>query len=180
MAQQDDHDPAAFLANLAGTESSAPKPADKPAPRPQAPTGRPETPVAAEREADDEDIDGEIEAELEGEIEDDEDEQVAAIPSPRSSAARRMPPSRKKKGGNLKATAAPILLTVGILLLGPAIWGVAILGGSKTVMGADREDAPMMAKLMQVCWPIAVVLIVSAIVIFVQVAREAKQAKARG
>jgi len=178
MAQQDDHDPAAFLANLAGADSSAPKPASKPAPRPAAPVGRPETPVVEDRDADDEEIDGEIEAELEGEIEDDEEQQAAAIPAPRPAASRRMPPS-KKKAGSLKATAAPILLTVGILLLGPAIWGVAILGGSKSVMGADREDAPMMAKLMQVCWPIAVVLIVSAIVIFVQVAREAKQAKAR-
>lgn len=177
MAQQDDHDPAAFLANLAGADSSAPKPASKPEPRPAAPVGRPETPVVTDRDADDHEIDGEIEAELEGEIEDDEDEQIAATPAPRPAASRRMPP--KKKAGSLKATAAPILLTVGILLLGPAIWGVAILGGSKTVMGADREDAPMMAKIMQVCWPIAAVLIVSAIVIFVQVAREAKQAKVR-
>lgn len=91
------------------------------------------------------------------------DAAASAIHSPAATASRqvktpaRRPPPRKKSH-DMKATAIPLLITVGGLLLVPAIWGVLVLVGAG-VPGAGREDSGMMAGMMLGCWPIALCLI---------------------
>lgn len=79
------------------------------------------------------------------------------------------------KGGmhGLKATMAPVVGTVGVLLLVPAIWAVLVLGGAE-VFAAERNDALSMAKAMLVCWPIAICLIAASGVMMYQVVRGRK------
>lgn len=81
---------------------------------------------------------------------------------------------RKSKTYDLKATAAPLLATVGVLLLIPGIWSVLLLMGVG-VPGSQRQDARPMAAVMLVSWPIALFLIAAAVSFFVQVSREKKQ-----
>ena len=85
-------------------------------------------------------------------------------------------PQRKSKSLDLKATAAPLLATVGVLLLVPAFWSLLLLAGVN-VPGSDREDAGQMAAIMLVSWPIAICLIVAAVFFFLQIAKEKKQAR---
>lgn len=97
---------------------------------------------------------------------------IAATPTHR----RRV--SKVSKGDALKATMAPILLTVGLLVLLPAIWGTMLLLGMDVFM-SERSNAKTMATFMMVCWPIAVALIATAIVLFLQVSKAKKKAAAR-
>ena len=88
---------------------------------------------------------------------------------------------RKSKTHDLKATAAPLLGTVGVLLLIPAFWALLLLAGVG-VPGSAREDSRGMAAVMLTCWPIAICLIITAVIFFKQTIRakkEMKQAKAR-
>lgn len=92
-------------------------------------------------------------------------------------AYRPAPPhAGKKKSSEFKAIAAPILMTVGAMLLIPAFWAVLVLAGASVPM-ADREDAPTMAKVMLLCWPLALSLIVPATFIFLQLAAERKNSR---
>ena len=81
---------------------------------------------------------------------------------------------RKSKTHDLRATAAPLLVTVGVLLLIPAVWAVLLLMGVG-VPGAEREDSRPMATVMLLSWPIAICLIATSIVFFLQVMREKKR-----
>jgi hypothetical protein len=92
-------------------------------------------------------------------------------PAPSSSSYR--PPKRgpKRKSSLLKASAAPILLTVGALLLVPGVWALMLLSG-RSVWQSDREDAASMAKVMLACLPLGLILISSAVVFFVQLRAE--------
>lgn len=81
---------------------------------------------------------------------------------------------RQKKTSDFKAVAAPVLLTVGCMLLVPAFWAVLVLAGAAVPM-ADREDAPSMAKVMLLCWPLALSLLIPAIFIFINLSNEKKQ-----
>lgn len=83
-------------------------------------------------------------------------------------------PRRKSKTHDLKATAAPLLATVGVLLLIPAVWSTLLLIGVG-VPGADRQDARPMATVMLLSWPIAICLIAASSFFFVQVIRQRKQ-----
>ncbi|MAE64535.1 MAG: hypothetical protein CMJ18_09725, partial [Phycisphaeraceae bacterium] len=74
-------------------------------------------------------------------------------------------------GFDLKAFAVPVLLTVGLLLLIPAVWGTLLLAGFE-VWASGREGAVTMAKAMLVCWPIALVLLGSAAFYAMQLRRE--------
>ncbi len=87
-------------------------------------------------------------------------------------------PPAKKKVSEFKAVAAPILMTVGVMLLIPAFWAVLVLTGAGVPM-ADREDAKSMAKVMLVCWPLSVTLIIPAALIFAQIAADRKAASPR-
>ncbi len=89
-------------------------------------------------------------------------------------APTKYPPRRKSKGHDLKATAAPLLATVGILLLVPAIWSALLLIGVG-VPGAEREDSRPMAAVMLLSWPIAICLIAASTFFFIQVARQKKR-----
>ena len=82
-------------------------------------------------------------------------------------------PRSSKANQGLKATAAPLLGTVGVLLLIPGVWAVLTLSGMN-VAGSAREDAQAMAWAMLVCWPIAICLLVTAIIFFVQMLRDKK------
>lgn len=92
-------------------------------------------------------------------------------------------PVARSGSHNLKATAAPLLVTVGVLLLVPAFWSVFLLVGMK-VPGWDRGDARSMAMAMLICWPLALALIAAAVVLFLQLMRDRKRpppvARARG
>ncbi len=85
-------------------------------------------------------------------------------------APMKLPP-RKSKSHDLKATAAPLLGTVGVLLLVPAFWAVMVLIGW-SVPGAAREDSRTMAAVMLVSWPIAICLLAAAGFFFMQLRRE--------
>ena len=95
---------------------------------------------------------------------------------PSSARTKSSPPRRRpaRKSG-LKATAVPLLGTVGLLLLIPAVWAVMVLMNAES-SGDDRG----MAVAMLVAWPIALCLLAAAVVLFIQVAKEQKQAKLRG
>lgn len=108
---------------------------------------------------------------------------AAASPTPEPTrtapqAAPRPAVSRRPAASNthqLKATAAPVLVTVGILMLIPAVWAVAILLGIP-VWHSQRDGAGQMAIAMMVCWPIALALIAGGIWFFIQVTAEKKNA----
>jgi len=85
---------------------------------------------------------------------------------------RSKPPLRRKSNSNdLKATIAPLLVTVGVALLIPAIWSTLLLLGID-VPGAERKDARPMAAIMLLSWPIAICLIAAAVAFFIQVVRQ--------
>ncbi len=108
---------------------------------------------------------------------------TGAAPSPKAKtgkaaaprkATHQRPPMRKSKTHDLKATAAPLLATVGVLLLVPAIWAALLLIGVG-VPGAARDDARPMAAVMLASWPIAICLIAASVVFFKQIIREKKR-----
>jgi len=94
----------------------------------------------------------------------------------KAAPARRAPMQlhRKSKSHDLKATAAPLLATVGLLLLVPAVWSLLLLGGV-AVPGSEREDSRPMAAIMLVSWPIAICLIGVSVLFFKQVMQEKKR-----
>lgn len=98
--------------------------------------------------------------------------------APRKSAPQRTPsrtpPRRKSNSHDLKATAAPLLATVGGLLMVPALWSALLLIGVG-VPGSGRDDARPMAAVMLVSWPIAICLIAASVIFFRQVVQEKKQ-----
>ena len=98
--------------------------------------------------------------------------------APNKSAPRRTPsrtpPLRKSNSHDLKATAAPLLATVGGLLMVPALWSALLLIGVG-VPGSGRDDARPMAAVMLVSWPIAICLIAASVVFFRQVVQEKKR-----
>lgn len=96
--------------------------------------------------------------------------------SSRPTASRSRLPQRKSKTHDLKATAAPLLATVGLLLLIPAFWSVLLLA-DVDVPGSAREDSRPMAAVMLACWPIAICLIVAAFIFFKQTIRAKKEMK---
>lgn len=83
-------------------------------------------------------------------------------------------PRKTKKNSELKAIAAPILMTVGVMLLIPAFWAVLVLTGAGVPM-SDREDASSMAKVMLLCWPVALALVIPAVFMFVQISADKKR-----
>lgn len=91
-------------------------------------------------------------------------------PTPRR-APLRVPPRRSNNSG-IKATAAPVLLTVGILVLIPAVWSVLHLSG---IARSSKDDADGMAMFMLVCWPIALALIAAGVVFMMQAMRDKKR-----
>ena len=111
---------------------------------------------------------GETHAERDGER-----ESASAASVPRR-AARRAGRGGATQTGGVKAFAAPILMTVGALLLVPAIWSVRYLSGVEGVSHAQREGARPMALLMLICWPMALALMAASVVCFVKVARDKK------
>lgn len=96
--------------------------------------------------------------------------------APRQTTSHSRLPQRKSPSHDLKATAAPLLVTVGLLLLIPAFWSVLLLAGVG-VPGSAREDSRPMAAVMLACWPIAICLIITAVVFFKQMARAKKELK---
>lgn len=92
-------------------------------------------------------------------------------------AARRSTAGRTAAGPDIKAVAAPVLITVGCLLLVPALWGAMILAGADVPM-AERGGAKMMALVMQAAWPIALFLFFGAGMFIAEIRkRKAKQRK---
>ncbi len=83
---------------------------------------------------------------------------------------------RNAKSNDLKAVAAPLLATVGVLLLIPAMWALLLLMGVG-VPGSARDDSRPMAAVMLISWPIAICLIAASVLFFNQILREKKQQK---
>jgi len=79
----------------------------------------------------------------------------------RGPGAVRRPKKKRNNMADVKAVAIPLLATVGVMLLFPAIWAVLILRGHET-LASDKPDAETMAMVMLVCWPIALILIAAA------------------
>jgi hypothetical protein len=164
-----------------------------PAPAPQ-PTAAPPTHEDVELEGeleDDEDVElehqraahaqtppppsapAEPEPEPEPEPESDPDAELAAFASAASAApARPRPTTPVKKGGSLKATMVPILGTVGLVLLVPGVWSLLYLMTGVDVWQRDNPRAKGIAMLMLVSWPIAIILVASAVVMARQLMRD--------
>lgn len=83
-----------------------------------------------------------------------------------------------KPHASLKATAVPLLATVGVLLLWPAMWSLMHLAGHQTEAGS-RASADGMAKAMLIAWPIAFMLLGSALFLFIQVQKEKADHRAK-
>jgi len=93
----------------------------------------------------------------------------------RSTSSRR-PSSSSGRGGNrraasqnhdLKRTAIPILLTVGVVLLIPGIWAVCLLIGLE-VPRHNEPDAKQVALAMLITWPLSLCMIGGAIFFLMQ------------
>lgn len=95
-----------------------------------------------------------------------EDTAPAALPTPHR---HHHPPA--KAAASAQAIFAPVLITFGVITLLPAIWSVLILMGVKTFMHSGK-NVDGMAKLMLVCWPVAIGLLAGGIYSVVQVNRE--------
>lgn len=115
------------------------------------------------------------------EVDDESGGEIAEVPLHFQAAAtqsgpayRPLPRKGKKKNNELKAMAAPILMTVGVMLLMPAFWAVLVLTGAPVPM-SDREDASTMAKVMLLCWPLALTLVIPAVFMFVQLGADKKR-----
>ena len=80
-------------------------------------------------------------------------------------------PKPKDPDKSLKATAVPILATVGFLMLCLTGWAVLILLNSHVPLW-DRPNAKTMAVVMLMCGPIAAVLFAGSYVFFRQIQRE--------
>lgn len=88
---------------------------------------------------------------------------TAPAPSrPRTSVTR-------KPKTSMKEVAVPLLFTVGIILLIPAVWGTLVLAGS---IESKRESAKGMAAAMLVCYPVALCLIGGGVLFLRQVMKE--------
>lgn len=91
-------------------------------------------------------------------------------PGPRRSARMHVKPA-----ANLKAVFAPVFLTLGVLMLLPGIWAVLVLLGQDVWM-SKAQGVDTMAKIMLVCWPVAIGLLAGAFIALVQLSRDkAKQ-----
>jgi len=90
----------------------------------------------------------------------DADDIVSAVNAPRPRVAGAPSGGRKKAkpASGIQKFATFPLITVGLLMLIPAIWSVMVLNGQEAP-GSDRPDARNMAYLMLVCWPIAILLL---------------------
>jgi len=91
---------------------------------------------------------------------------AGATSKPRTAPAATRRPARPAPN-RLRAVAIPVLLLVGIALLFPAVWAVMLLAGGE-VRNHDRPGAIGMARVMLVCWPIALALLGSAVFYMVQ------------
>lgn len=167
-ADRDIADELGALAQAAGSQSSSPNPS--------------EAAHQAGRRDDEQDY---ITAEVDDEAVEDESagDVAAAAASFQSQMASAPRPSPVRRVGGkhseFKAVAAPILLTVGVMLLIPAFWAVLVLAGAGVPM-SEREDAVTMAKVMLLCWPLAISLLLPALIIFGQLhARKKNLARSR-
>lgn len=117
------------------------------------------------------------EFDIQAEVDDESGEMIAQIDfqeeepaaaAPRRTVIRRPPPD------NLKAVAAPVLITVGLLLLIPGCWSLMWFTGLAGEQN-DPEESRMMAILMLAAWPIAACLLGAGVFYFKQ-HRKARQA----
>jgi len=113
-----------------------------------------------------------IAAEVGGAAEEEEEKEFDFSAAPVSRPRPKPPVKRVDPSRTLKATAIPILITVGFALLIPGTWALLLLAGAKWVWSANRENARGMAMVMLVCWPIAFSLFFGALFFFRQVQAE--------
>jgi hypothetical protein len=114
-------------------------------------------------------------------VEDETDEQPTEETVEFDFSAADTPPPRPrprtatKPKGSLKEVAVPLLFTIGVILLIPAIWGTLILTGK---LESTRASAKGMATAMLVCYPVSACLIAGGVLFLRQVMKEkARHAK---
>lgn len=100
-------------------------------------------------------------------VEEPDEFDFSAISAPSSSRPRTVVPAKPKT--SIKEIAVPLLFTVGVILLIPAVWGTLVLAGS---IESKREGAKGMAAAMLVCYPVALCLIGGGILFLRQVMKE--------
>jgi hypothetical protein len=97
---------------------------------------------------------------------------------PAATPTRRRKPANASSGRRrgptpMARTAVKVCMVVGMLLLIPALWAVAVLIGLDVPMSGGKGlgvSANSMAYLMLVCWPIALALIIGAFMYGKQIA----------
>ncbi len=97
----------------------------------------------------------------------------ARMPTP---GARPMGRSRAKQGGGGKAVMAPILVTLGLLLLVPGVWAIGTLLGMEWWL-FDQPKVKVMAAAMLISWPIALILMGAGVVYMRQAMKAKKKAE---
>ena len=94
---------------------------------------------------------------------------TAVDTAPKAPRPRTAMPKNVAPPSSLQSTSIPVLITVGLLLLGPGVWSVLILLGKTEIPGGEREDAKKMASLFWICLPMGLLLITGALYFLVQV-----------
>ncbi len=106
-----------------------------------------------------------------GEIDDEAGDVIGSSPLPR----RPLHSAKQRADHKLKATAIPVLITVGSLLLLLGIWGTAVLAGAEVPLH-DKPGADRMATAMAlVGYPLGASLLGGAAFFYLQL----KKAKAK-
>jgi len=94
--------------------------------------------------------------------------------NPRPTATRQRPAPSASGSLRLKRTLIPIALTVGLVMLGPAAWGIAQLTGFE-VPKHDDPKARQMAIAMVATLPVGLGLIAGAIYFWVQTSKQLRR-----
>lgn len=132
----------------------------------------------AEVEVEDESGDaiGEIQEAI-GEGDVDGESAIEGFEEAAAAAAPRKAPPRKKKDNSLKATAVPLLGTVGVLLLWPALWGFSHITG---ISRSGKDGANAMAWIMfLLATPTGAILLAAAVWFYMQIKKDKAEEAAK-
>lgn len=167
-------DPEDALRDLAAASASGDEPIKLPDSEPSG--GRPDSPIEQKPkrpdapptiEKDPSEMSANALAQLSG------TESVAYDPGARSASSRRRKMRKPDVGMiGIKTASIPVLITMGLIMLGLGVWGVMVKGGNDTLPMADQANAQQLAMLGLIGFPIGVLLLASAGFMFYVVGKE--------
>ncbi len=104
-------------------------------------------------------------------------ETYGGAPASKAGATRKPVMRRKAASSDLRGFAAPVCLTMGLLVVAPGVWSIMHLLSpvDTTVEGAKAPPAAMVYGLL-LSWPVSLALIAAGVVMIAQLAAEKKRA----